>query len=176
MQQVLKTLLIFSLIMSITPTRLSNQNKGIGSFLSKVGNKVDEFVTKIAMKIIAASLRGVIFSTKAADAILKFTEGDAILDELNPISWIFRTLFNTPQPKTTWKFYVFLPVSIITMIIGVLQAGTGLLLEYVHKALTKHLDAVDDRIFEYEFAEQQLKAAISKKTKELQEVVIARSS
>ena len=174
MQLAIKTLIMFYLIMSISPTRLSTSNKGIlGNFFAKVKNvfskvstKVLDFTSKAAYGFVSTALVGVNFSMKVTDSILTFTEAGEFFKVLIPFLWFF-----FPPPKITLKFFIFLPVSIVVTVIGLVQLATQELLEKIKQALVKRMGEIEAQK-EYKKVEADINKAISKKTEELQKLNI----
>ncbi len=152
MQQAIKTLVIFCLIISITPTRLSTKNKGIGDFFSMIGDKLDEIASKIAKYILAAVLGTINFSICVTEVIAEFN------------------IFSVSDYKA-FIGLVFLPVGIINLVIMLLQTGTKTLLENLKDKLDYHINAIEAKKIKYENAARKINAAVDKKTEELQEII-----
>jgi hypothetical protein len=132
MQQAIKTLVIFCLIMSITPTRLSIQNKGIGKVFSMVGRAVDKVASHIAIGILSVVKVPIDFSYNVTENIVKFFEGYFLPDLFGYEHY--------PKPVKTTIAFLFLPVSIIYLAILYLQIGIQHFLEMLKFQLRDHLN------------------------------------
>ena len=179
MQQAIKTLIIFCLIMSISPTQLSFKNKGIVKFFKKLGEKASIFANKTALKIV----QGFIWALRLLDYVYTgyyYVSGaHEVSESFNYTPLIFQLFFGpsySPPLKTNAliRFILFLPATIAVGIVNLITYLTQELLEKAKKFLLETVTNYDERkkaLKDYNELEAKINEASKKQTEELKKVV-----